>query len=82
MEAIFSDDEGSFPGTLASPFEYDDDETNVMFVRSSDGSIVEIPMDAATMTSFVRNAAFMIKAHDVNPRMQELNSCSRTLTGH
>ena len=73
MKAFFSDDEGSFPvSTLASPFEYNA-ETNVMFVRSSDGSIVEIPMDAGTMTSFVRKAAFMIKAHDVNPRMQELN---------
>ena len=50
-----------------------------MLIRSCNGSVMEVPMDEATMTFFVRNAA-MIKTHDVSPRMQEQNSSVRRLT--
>ena len=66
MAPIFSDDEDS--PVCTSPFEYNS-ETKVMLIRSCNGSVIEVPMDEATMTSFVRNAALMIKTHDVSPRV-------------
>ena len=74
MEPIFYDDEDPHSSVCTSPFEYNS-ETRVMLIRSSNGSVMEVPMDSATMTSFVKNAALMIKAHDVSPRMQ--NSARR-----
>jgi len=62
-------------GSVSEPiFEYNA-STKTMFIRGSDGSLTSIPMNKDIMSSFVKNAAVMIKAH-----VQEQNASASKLS--
>lgn len=57
----------------SSPFLFDG-VRGVMVVKSPDGSSIEITMNKVNMTSFVKNAAQVIKSNDIIPIIQRQRS--------
>ena len=76
MNAPSFDDVDVDDGSVSEPiFEYTCNASTKTMLRGSDGSLTSIPMNKDTMSSFVKNAAVMIKAH-----VQEQNASASKLS--